>query len=160
MDIKPALKTQYHAALAMLRQAIEVCPDHLWTEGESPRSFWRIAYHALYYGHWYLQPNSEAFQRWELSRDGAASLWDPPTDELIYTKDQLLSYCDLLDAAIDSGVDALDLDADNSGFDWYDMPKLDHQLVNLRHIQQHAGQLSERLMAAGVETNWIGGARE
>jgi hypothetical protein len=160
MDTKAALKRQYHATLAMLRQTIEVCPNHLWIEGESPRSFWRIAYHAIYYGHWYLQRNSEDFQRWELSREHAASLWTPPTDDLIYTKEEILAYCTILEEAIDSGVDALDLEADSSGFDWYDMPKLDHQLVNLRHIQQHVGQLSERLMTAGIETNWVGGARK
>ena len=32
--VRAALKTQYHAALAMLRQAIELCPDAIWRSDE------------------------------------------------------------------------------------------------------------------------------
>jgi len=31
MDVRAALKSQYHAALATLKQAIDRCPDDLWT---------------------------------------------------------------------------------------------------------------------------------
>jgi len=38
------------------------------------------------------------------------------------------------------------------------MPKLDHQIMNIRHIQQHAAQLEERIRSAtGVAPDWIGG---
>ena len=39
-NLKPALKGQYHAALDMLKGAIEECPDALWVGGVPPRSFW------------------------------------------------------------------------------------------------------------------------
>jgi hypothetical protein len=35
------------------------------------------------------------------------------------------------------------------------MSKLSHELMNLRHIQGHVGQLSELLMVAGIDTRWI-----
>jgi hypothetical protein len=54
-------------------------------------------------------------------------------------------------------VDRLDLTAPTSGFSWYRMSKLEHQLLNLRHIQHHTGQLADRLRR---ETNkgiaWVG----
>ena len=45
---------------------------------------------------------------------------------------------------------------------WYPgMAKLSHELMNLRHLQGHVGQLSELLLARGIETDWIGkGKRE
>jgi hypothetical protein len=39
------------------------------------------------------------------------------------------------------------------------MSKLEHQLVNLRHIQHHTGQLADRLrQAADRGLRWVGGA--
>lgn len=35
------------------------------------------------------------------------------------------------------------------------MSKLSHELMNLRHTQGHVGQLSELLMARGIDTDWI-----
>ncbi len=67
--LRSALKTQYHAGLAMLRQAIERCPDDLWTVGSETNSayanpFWRVAYHTLYYVHLYIQPEASDFRPW------------------------------------------------------------------------------------------------
>jgi hypothetical protein len=51
MDIQAALKAQYHAAMAMLKQAIEQCPDELWNGPGQAVPFWRVAYHALFFAH-------------------------------------------------------------------------------------------------------------
>ena len=163
MDPKAAFKSQYHASLAMLRETIEVCPDDLWTERDTPRSYWRIAYHTLFYTHWYLERTSTDFERWEFDREHAASTWaDPWTPDNRpahayppYTKGQILDYLGLVDALVDSKVDAIDLDSPESGFHWYPMSKFEHQLVNLKHIQHHVGQLAELLMERGIETDWI-----
>ena len=49
--LRSAIKGQYHAALAMLRQAIERCPDDLWVSAAYPNRSWRMAYHTIYYTH-------------------------------------------------------------------------------------------------------------
>jgi len=49
--IKPILKSQYHAAFSMLEQAIERCPEALWTATDHPNPFWHVAYHALFCTH-------------------------------------------------------------------------------------------------------------
>jgi len=64
MNVRAALKGQYHAALAMLKQAIEQCPDELWDGGQAV-PFWQVAYHTLYYTHLYLQQREEDFRPWE-----------------------------------------------------------------------------------------------
>lgn len=157
MDIKPALKSQYRASLAMLRQNIERCPDSLWTSGAHPRNFWRIAYHAIYYTHLYLAPHVEAFEEWSKHRNSARYLWGTPEVETPYTQAEVLEYVDSLGRALDTMVDQLDLEAAETGFDWYpNMSKLEHQLVNLRHLQGHVGQLSELLMAQNISTDWVG----
>lgn len=143
----------------MLRETIELCPDDLWTAGEALRPFWRIGYHALFYTHFYLQPDEAAFQPWDKHRPECHVLeWGPdevPKTFAAYTRSEMLEYWQLCDGAIDAGVDRLDLNAPECGFPWYSMPKLEHQLLNLRHLQQHVGQLAERLNLAKIETEWI-----
>ncbi|MFZ4509165.1 MAG: hypothetical protein ACOYON_15875 [Fimbriimonas sp.] len=155
-ELKTALKHQYHASLAMLKQAVVLCPDEVWVAGEAPRFFWRIVYHTLFYTNWYMQASSADAQHWEHDRDGAANLHEATDFGDAYTKEQLLQLLDSVDAGVDGLVDVMDLSAPTSGFSWYKMPKLEHQLANLRHIQQHVGQLAEILLANGIDTNWFG----
>ena len=75
-ELKRALKGQYHAGLAMLREAIEKCPEELWTAGAFPRNTWRIAFHAIFYTHLYLQTEESAFQPWAKGRESIRLLWD------------------------------------------------------------------------------------
>jgi hypothetical protein len=60
MDLRAALKEQYHAGLAMLAECVEKCPDDLWTSGTHPRTFWRIAFHAAFFTHNYLVQDEAA----------------------------------------------------------------------------------------------------
>ena len=161
MNVQAALKGQYHAALAMLKQAIEQCPNDLWDGGGYPVPFWRVVYHTLYATHLYLQQNEQAFHPWEHHREGHQDLpWPPDSGTKIddpYTKAQMLDYWRLCDAMIHTDVDRLDLDAEESGFSWHKtMPKLEHQIHNIRHIQHHAALLAGRLrLANGTDTRWV-----
>ena len=167
MELQQALKEQYHAGLAMLAQCVQKCPQGMWLEGEHPRTFWRIAFHAAFYTHLYLGQNEEAFEPWPGRRDGIHhGLWHRPWEvepyELpegaeTYRRDEILDYLRFVDGLVDPTVDRLDLDSDETGFSWYrNMSKLSHQLMNLRHVQGHVGQLSELLMARGIDTDWVG----
>ena len=55
--LKAALKSQYHAALAMLRESIERCPDALWYSHTPTNAFWQVAYHTLFFAH--LVPDAD-----------------------------------------------------------------------------------------------------
>ena len=171
--LRSALKSQYHAALAMLREAIEKCPDDLWASDEYTNRFWRIAYHTLYFTHLYLQPTVHDFRPWEHHQTSIQDMDDipsppdileltelphrPPQTGEPYSKARVLEYWELCDRMIGEGVDRLDVFAPESGFPWYEIPKIEHQLVNIRHIQHHTGQLTDRIRtatASGVE--WAG----
>jgi hypothetical protein len=50
----------------------------------------------------------------------------------------------------------MDLEAE-SGFYWLPFDKLELQFYNIRHVQQHTGELCERLGAQGeIEVDWVG----
>ena len=157
MDIRSALKTQYRAALAMLRQAIERCPDEVWTSGVHPRNYWRIAYHTVFYARLYLEPGETSFTKWEMDRSTCEALCGSPEVMLPYTQQELTEYIDRLTDSVDRSVDNLDLDSVSTGFSWYpNMTKLEHQILNIRHLQGHVGQLSELLMSNGIDVDWMG----
>jgi hypothetical protein len=123
-NFKAALKGQYHAALDMLKGAIDDCPD--------------------------------AFIPWEYHRDEVESDQKRERlDAIPYSKAEMLTYWELVDAMVDPQLDKIDLSASESGIPWYKIPKLDHILLNLRHIQEHAGQLRDRLLEAGIDQKWV-----
>ncbi|MDE2125728.1 MAG: hypothetical protein KGJ62_03985 [Armatimonadetes bacterium] len=166
MELREALKEQYHAGLAMLAECVEKCPPGLWIEGQYPRRYWRIAFHAAFFTHLYLGQKEEAFEPWPARKEGVDhGLWQQPPDvepyelpeeALVYTRVEILDYIRFVDALIDPTVDRLNLEADETGFHWYpNMSKLSHELMNIRHLQGHVGQLSELLMAAQVDTRWV-----
>ena len=165
--LKSVLKSQYHASLAMLGEAIQRCPDNVWLGTEHRTQFWQIAYHTLFFTHLYLQLDEAAFCPWEHHQggvqhpDGIAGPADPNSSlSLIpnpYAKTQVLEYWNFCDQMVEAAVDRLDLESPQSGFSWYRMSKLEHQFVNLRHIQHHAAQLADRLRsAANVGIKWVG----
>jgi hypothetical protein len=164
---RSVLKSQYHASLAMLGEAIQRCPDEVWSSTDHKNAFWQIAYHTLFFAHAYLQPDQAAFRPWEQHQgavqhpDAIAGPADPnsslPLIPEPYTKAQVLEYCAFCDQMVGDAVDKLDLESSQSGFPRYRMSKLEHQFVNLRHIQHHAAQLADRLRsAADVGIKWVG----
>lgn len=161
MDIRAALKCQYHGALAMLKHAIELCPDAMWNDAVYPTPYWQVAYHTLYFTHLYLQPNLESFTPWERHRGEHHDLpWPAGSGPKIndpYTKADLLEYWAICDGMVDGCVDRLDLDADDCGMPWHKgMPKLPHQMHNIRHVQHHTALLAGRLRLANVaEVPWV-----
>jgi hypothetical protein len=153
MKVKEIIKSQYGASLAMLRQAIVGCPDSLWHSPEDKNPFWHITYHAIFYTHFYLHLTEEDFVPWEKHRDDCVSLGGPRKgmeDEGPCSKADILAYLGLCLEQMPGHVDALDLEAE-SGFYWLPFDKLELQFYNIRHIQQHTGELCER-----GRLRWIG----
>ena len=156
MKIKDSIKSQYHASLAMLRQVVEMCPERLWEDMAYVNPFWRVVYHTLIYTHFYLQPTEKDFVPWEKHLQDLQLLGPSAPEAKAFSKAEVLDYLALCLEQVESQVDAVDLGAE-SGFDWLPFDKLELQLYNIRHIQQHTGELCERLGAQGeVEVNWVG----
>lgn len=160
MTVQAALKSQYHAGLSMLLSSIEACPPPLWIDASYVNPFWQVAYHALFYTDQYLRASEAAFVPWEKHRPEYHRFGhdrDDATDLVPYSPADIRAYCLRCQGVVDDAVDELDLTAAESGFSWYPIPKLEHQFVNLRHLQHHTGQLTDRLRQfAGVGVAWRG----
>jgi hypothetical protein len=81
MDINAVVCSQYFATLAMFKQAVELCPEPLWDSVEDESKFWRLAYHALFYTHMYLQKSVDDFHPWEKHWQNAEELGRKPHQE-------------------------------------------------------------------------------
>lgn len=154
--LRSAVKSQYHACLSMLRAAIRQCPEDLWISRDGHANpFWRIAYHTLFYTHLYLQANNRIFRPWERHQRGIQHMERWRKAWRVYAKAEVLDYWRICESMVDDAVDVLDLTARQSGFSWYKIPKLEHQIVNIRHIQYHEAQLADRLREAiGAGVGW------
>jgi phosphopantothenoylcysteine synthetase/decarboxylase len=165
--LRAVLKSQYHASLAMLRQTVEKCPDDLWYRTDQINAFWQTAYHTLFFTHLYLQTNEAAFKPWKHHQsnvqheDGQTGPAHPnstlPLIPKPYTREQVLEYWTFCDGMVNAAVDALDLQSPESGFYWYKVSKLEHQIINIRHIQLGAAQLAARLRTElNIGLEWVG----
>lgn len=161
-DILHHVARQYQGSLAMLGQAIELCPESLWLSAEYPNRFWHIAYHVLFYTHLYLQPTGADFRAWPKHKKDYQYLgprpWAPEETrkpEIAYIKAEVMEYHELCRAEVDAKVPSIDLAA-GSGFDWLPFNKMELQFYNIRHIQHHTGQLADRLRtAANLGVSWV-----
>ncbi|MDD4888938.1 MAG: hypothetical protein PHU85_03340 [Phycisphaerae bacterium] len=159
-EIAAVVKAQYRAALSMMQQAIQQCPDSLWLSGAGHDApYWRIAFHGLFYTHFYLQKDRNSLDRWSKHRGQLQDLSGPPAaPDDVYTRAEAMEYLEFCHAIIDKCVDTMDLSAGDCGFPWYNLGKLEHQINNIRHIQHHAGQLGDRLRSAtGKGLDWTMG---
>jgi hypothetical protein len=146
MDIHGVIRSQYLAALAMLKEAITKCPAELWDDPQDEDRFWLKAYHALYYAHLYLQPTRSAFVRWR--GHGKPAMYHP------LAKEEALDYLAFVEQEVLRRIPTTDLEAE-SGFHEVRVDKLELQFVNIRHIQQHTGELYERLgTRRGIKLSW------
>jgi hypothetical protein len=163
MNIKDVLKSQYHAALEMLKQAIFACPESLWDDKDHKNRFWHIAYHALFYTHLYMQPTEQDFIPWTKHKEPYNFMgplpWPPHDEPEIgepYSKAEILAYHEKVRTEVEATIDSIDLEAE-SGFYWIPLRKMELQFYNIRHLQHHAGELCERLgTEAGIDVDWIG----
>ena len=163
MDILSIFRSQYYATLAMLKQAISVCPADLWDDHQDRNRFWHLSYHALFYTHLYLSTSDDKFVAWDNHREDYQFLglkpWPPhdlPQIGEPYTPEETLAYLDFCWKYVDAQLTELNLEAP-SGFSWQPFNKFELQIYNIRHLQQHTGELMERLGSrAQIDVNWVG----
>ena len=164
MDIlwKNALWQQFGATIDMLENALLACPTSLWKErlwrgsADHPLSsefppefaqFWSIAYHTLFWLDLYLTGCREEefappapFSRAELDPAGV-----PP--EQPYTKEELRGYLAATRRKCHATLVALTDERARQvvEYPWVQgqaVSFLELQLYNMRHVQEHAAQLS------------------
>ncbi len=146
MNIKKIIQSQYLASLAMLKQAVVKCPPEAWDNSQDKDKFWFVAYHTLRYAHLYLKAHDKGFPRWEArqySRPG-----------IPFSKEEILERLALVEQDVTEQIPMMNLDG-ASGYNWIPTNKLELQLDNIRHIQQHTGELYQRLSEHNIKLNWV-----
>ncbi|MGB6386480.1 MAG: DinB family protein [Terriglobales bacterium] len=162
LKLSHLLVSQYRASLAMLKQAIEICPEDLWLSAEYRNKSWHIAYHAVFYTYFYVQAGEKDLPTWAKHQPDLQYLgprpWAPndaPAVVKPYSRADVLEYHKLCCTEVEARVPKLDLSA-ASGFYWLPFNKMELQLYNIRHLQHHTGQLADRLRTvADVGVDWV-----
>lgn len=159
MNTSKVLISQYLAALEMLKQTIMECPEERWDRPDDKVKFWNVAYHALFYVHLYLQDSAQAFVPWIKHQEGyhqIGKLPDAPAAAEPYTQESVLEYLTFCQHEVRQKLAHMNLEA-ASGFDWLPFSKFELHIYSIRHIQQHVGELMERLgSGAGIDIDWVG----
>jgi hypothetical protein len=163
-DLKAILERQLGAAMSMLEQALNACPDELWSHplwqdpvvGPKFSQFWYVAYHCLFWLDLYLS--------------GAVEGFTPPApftlDELdprgllperTYTPAELSAYLEHSRAKAHTILAGL-TDAQASRicrFPWGEVSYLELLLDTMRHVQEHGAQLNLFLgQERGTVSRW------
>lgn len=151
---------QFGAALDMLENALRACPDENWRDSiwedptDSPEytEFWFILYHAL---------------RWtDQNLSGAPSGFAPPAPFVAgklpakpYTRAELLAYFEHCRQKCQTTFATLTDEKANQTcqFPWgEEVSFAELQLYSMRHVQEHAAQLSLHLgRAVGSAPDWV-----
>ncbi len=164
---KMSVWRQFGAAIDMFGNTLRSCPDDLWeatlwNEPSQPAatSFWNLSYHTLFWLDLYLSGTAEGFA-------------PPPPftlEELVvgplprmFTHDEILGYLAFARRKCQETVTGL---TDEQArrickFGWGKMPFSELLLYNLRHVQEHAAQLSMFLgQQRGLAGRWVAWAGE
>ena len=166
--LKTILWHQFGAAIDMLENAINACPDRVWGDPSKPPQgssissvgFWYVAYHTLFWLDFYLSQSTESFVPpapftvTEFERERLP--------ERVYSKDELRAYLAHDRAKCRAKIEALtDEDANRvHSFPWGQVSSLELLLYNMRHVQHHAAQLNLMLRQdVNSAPRWVASAK-
>jgi hypothetical protein len=149
--LKTSIWRQFGAAIDYLADTMSACPDHLWHAclwdhpDEKPEfsQFWYRAYHTLFWLDLYLTGAEEGFVPPApfslIEQDDGWRLPERP-----YTKAELLAYLGDCRQRCRTTIEALtdETAQRRCWFGWGEVSFLELLLFNMRHVQEHAGQLN------------------
>ena len=170
--LRTALWRQFGAAIDMLENALLACPDtlwheHIWGDPSDPAlppgfaSFWYITSHTLFWLDLYLTGSVEGF--------APPAPFNPHDDlpERPYTREELHTYLVQLRKKCQTTITELSDEKalQQVAFPGWRKPMSYFQLLlyTMRHVQEHAAQLSLFLGKHGIPDEaigWVGRAKE
>jgi hypothetical protein len=172
-----ALWQQFGAAIAMLDNAVGACPASLWRERlwsdppDHPQpplgEFWFIAYHTLYWLDLFLSSVTDPPSRRSPPAPFPAPTLDADDDppERPYAKDDLLAYLAYTSQKCQSTIATLTGERARASYEFpwgqgqgRPISYLELLLYTMRHVQEHAAQLSFFLGRHGIpdaDLDWV-----
>lgn len=159
--LRPIIWQQFGAAIDMLDNALLACPEQLWSDRSQQPEFWYVAYHTLFWLDLYLSGSAEGFAPpapFTLDElDPAGVLPERP-----YTKDELRSYLHHCRRKCQTTIERLSDEkaGQRCGIGGEEGTFLELLLYNMRHVQEHAAQLSLILgQKYGWDADWVSRAK-
>ena len=166
---KNSIWQQFGAAIDMLDNALSACPAELWHEQlwHIPQEqtgfteFWYLAYHTLFWLDLNLSGTEEGFvppTPFTLAESDPAGL----LPERPYTKDELQSYLAHCRRKCEATIVALTAERAEQLciFGRREMSFAELLLYTMRHVQEHAAQLSLFLgQQRGLASSWVAKAK-
>jgi hypothetical protein len=165
---------QFGAAIDMLENALVACPDSLWKgriwgapSASEGTPFWYVAYHTFFWLDLYLTGSLEGFappEPFTLNELDATSV----SPERPYSKDELHGYLVHLRQKCQTTIAELSDEKAHQQFTFpwpgeMSVSFLELQLYNMRHVQEHAAQLSLFLGQHGISDealDWVARAKD
>ena len=155
--LKQLVADQMEAALAMLNDCVEKCPEQHWDGVIGKYSFWQVVYHTLCFVDLYLSPGEAAYTARPEFHPLGMKEFEAEYPSRRFTREEMLRYmaiCREKITEIMMGETERSL-AGESGFSWLSFSRAEAHVYNMRHIQHHTGQLSAFLRRAGTEPKWV-----
>jgi uncharacterized damage-inducible protein DinB len=142
-EIRKLIWSQYGAVLEMMENAIEKCPEDLWSDRSRKPQFSQLVFHALFFADLYLSDSVKGFAPpapfglSELDRSGKKP-------EIVYSREDLKKYVEHCRDKCKAKLDGLtdDAAAQLCGFSWVKVSVCELFVYSLRHVQHHVGQLN------------------
>ena len=168
---------QFGAAIDMLDNALIACPETLWRQRlwrDPPghplppggAEFWYVAYHTLFWLDLYVSGSVEGFAPpapYTLGELDPAGV----VPERPYTREELRTYLAFAREKCRTTLATLTDERASQSVDFHwiggrEFSYVELQLYTMRHVQEHAAQLSLALGQQGIQTedNWVARATE
>jgi hypothetical protein len=145
MDLttKRMIWQQFGASIDMLENAMQACPESLWSDRSQRPEFWYVVFHALFFLDLYLSDSDIGFvppAPFTLDEMDERGL----LPDRVYSKEELQKYLEHGRAKCRMTIAAMTEEkaSRRCGFEWLDCSAGEMLLYNMRHVQHHAGQLN------------------
>lgn len=160
-DWRPAVWSQFGAAIDSMERAVDACPDELWGDRSRFPEYWYLVYHTLFWLDYNMSDNPEEgfqppepFTLVEMSSEGLMP-------ERVYSKDELRRYLGhgrektrarIAGMSDDKASGARRMGSSSQG------TELELLLYNMRHVQHHTAQLNLilRQVTGSEAPRWVG----
>ena len=135
---------QFGAAIDMLENAIDACPDDLWSDRSRNPQYWYVAYHTLFWLDLYSFGAVEGYVPG--GPFNAAEELDPAgiIPARAFTKQEIKAYLEQGRKRTRKVIDSLTSDNAHARHSahWGEIGTVELLLYNMRHVQHHTAQLN------------------
>jgi DinB superfamily len=148
---------QFGAAIQMLENAIQECPDEVWGDQTREPQFWYLVYHTLFWLDFGLSESPNGFTP---PAPFGLEEFDPAgvMPNRVYTKAELQTYLEHGRQKTRAAILGLTDEKARARFQYFshNFSILELMLQNVRHVQHHTAQLNLLLRQYGAEPpNWV-----